>query len=120
MLGLTAATKGWNRGKGGGAFQPHGLCCLGAPAAERVYYFPPAKSVIFLSGLGGSAPTDVTGRESSLRHEGAIAGEGVGRGGFGGVSIQAFSCKWPQFGKKPAKNFVILIIFFLILSNYSF
>lgn len=50
-----------------------GPCCLRAPAAERVYYFPPAKSVIFLSGLRGSAPTDVTGRESSLRHAGAIA-----------------------------------------------
>lgn len=87
MLGLTAATKGCGEGAGvvcqGGFSVARACarpCCLRAPAAERVYYFPPAKSVIFLSGLRGSAPTDVTGRESSLRHAGAIA-RGVGVGG---------------------------------------
>lgn len=112
---VDSGDEGVESGGGRGAFQPHGLCCLGAPAAERVYYFPPAKSVIFLSGLGGSAPTEVTGRESSLRHEGAIAREGVAMGGVGGVDGVFHPGIFMQMDaiceKKMARNFVILITF---------
>lgn len=82
---------------GEGSFSAARAVLSGSAGGRASVLFPPAKSVIFLSGLGGSTPTDVTGRESSLRREGAIAREGVGRGVVSTVfSIQAFSCKWPQ------------------------